>query len=288
MFDLSYDDIIFPYILSPLRVEDLFNLRCVNKEFKELVRLFFAHSRRLDLSKIRKYSENVFKIVTDGCTKLRYLNLSNSKIATDQLIRELIKNNTQLTYINISNCHHLTSGILQTITIRNKCLQKLVLEDCHWVSRESIDYFSHYQGRTFAPNGQPHLIEANLSGCWELTDDVVDKFVTNFPKLKVFKVGKVYSLTDRTAFSIADNLREIEVLDISGCWRINDVGLQRVGEYCPKIRDLKVDECRKITEFSLKRFRDRGVFLDRKLDETALSLRLSCGLCEASPKGAFK
>eukprot|EP00088_Acartia_fossae_P007774 TRINITY_DN13647_c0_g1_i4.p1 TRINITY_DN13647_c0_g1~~TRINITY_DN13647_c0_g1_i4.p1 ORF type:complete len:292 (-),score=16.47 TRINITY_DN13647_c0_g1_i4:252-1127(-) len=270
--DLNRSDIIFPHILSSLSVEDWFNLRCVSREFYNLIHEFLSCNRRIDLSKTRKYSENVFKILTNGCRTLRYLDISGSKIATDQLIRNLVKSNPNLSYINLSNCHHLTSGILQTITIRNRRLERLILQDCHWVTRESMDYHAYHQGLGGTNEIKSPLVELILTGCWELTDDILEKLVLNFPKLKVLRVGKIYSLTDKTAVAISECLRNIEVLDLSGCWRITDSGLQLISEYCPKIRQLYVDECRGITEKSLKRFRDRKVKIDRALDEATLKL----------------
>jgi len=270
--DLSWTDVIFPHILQALAVEDLFNLRCVSQDCYDLVQQFFKNARRLDLSKTKKYSENVLKIVSDGCSTLKYLDISGSKVATDKIIRQIVKSNPHLTYINLSNCHHLTSGILQTITIKNRGLKYLILEDCHWVTRESIEYHAYHQGLYGQRDKLSPLVQANLTGCWELTDDILEYFVLNFPKLKVLKVCKVYALTDITAVAISECLRDLEVLDISGCWRISDSGLQLIGEYCTKIRELRVNECRGITEKSLRRFRERDVELDRQADETMLKL----------------
>jgi len=267
ILDINWDYILFPNILSRLSVKDWFNLRCVSKSFLNLMDQFLCQNNRIDLSLTKKYPERVFRILTDGCTSLKYLNLSGSKVITDKLLKTVLKENKGLKHIDLSNCHLLNSGVLQVLTIRNPDMQKLVLEDCHWVTRESIEYHAYYQGLNSTNKFKSPLLEANLTGCWELTDDIIKCFVLNFPRLKVLRLGKLYSLTDITAVAIAECLPDLEVLDIFGCWRITDSGLHLIGEYCKNMKQLYVNECRGVTEKSLTKFRQRNVIIDRKLDE---------------------
>lgn len=270
---LSWSDIIFPRILPLLEIEDFFRLRCVSKDFLELVDQYFAQNRILDLRHAKRYTERAFKIMTESTASLKYLDLTGSKVVTDSLLRQVLMNNPCLTYLNLSECHHCTSGILQTMTIRNRNIERLILHDCHWVSRRSIEYHASHQGVSNITDSKlSKLREINLTGCWELTDDVLITFFAQFPDLKVVKLGNIYSLTDCTMQALAQYTRELEVLDIRGCWRVSDIGLRLVSEYCWKLKLLSVMDCRSVTERSLKSLRERGVLIDRKLDETLARL----------------
>ncbi|XP_023340255.1 F-box/LRR-repeat protein 15 [Eurytemora carolleeae] len=271
--DLSWTDILFPNVLPLLSVQDWFNLRCVSTDMNSMVEMYLAQNRTLNLSGLKKLSEQAFKILTENATCLKYLNLSGSKIITDDLVRSILENNLELTYINLSDCHHCTADLLHTLTLRNTRLCHLILQDCHWVTRDSIDFHATHQGLSQERKSTPSLIEINLTGCWELTDDVVKNFLSRFPKLKVVELGNIYSLTDTTMKALATYTRDLQVLNIQGCWRISDSGLRTVSEYCPNIVKLKVEDCRAISESSLARLRQKDVDIDRALDRTLLRIQ---------------
>ena len=125
---------------------------------------------------------------------------------------------------------------------RSHHLERLILRDCHWVSKESIEYHAFHQGlsqnkeqiaglkscKVYRVSAKPNknqvpakpkgcLTEVDLTGCWELDDNVL----SNFPRLSKVRLGNIYSLTDLTMQSLATYTMDLTMLDITGCWRVS-------------------------------------------------------------------
>eukprot|EP00092_Neocalanus_flemingeri_P016669 GFUD01018032.1.p1 GENE.GFUD01018032.1~~GFUD01018032.1.p1 ORF type:complete len:320 (+),score=58.90 GFUD01018032.1:68-1027(+) len=293
-------DVLFPLIFHRLSPQDWFNLRAVDQTHHQLVSQFLQINRVLNLGYNKKLTQQAFKLLTTGAHCLRELNLAGLKFLTDDLLREVIINNPHLVSLELSECHHLTSGILQTVTVRSLQLKRLILRDCHWVTRESIEYHAFHQGFS---QGQEHIIglnlngsrvgrvsstptknqetgkhkfcltEVDLTGCWELDDNVLVNFLSKFPRLSVVRLGNIYSLTDLALRALATYTLDLKILDIAGCWRVSDQGIRQMAEYCKKMSNLSVNDCRDVTEQSLSRLRQQGVVIDRKLDPIMVRLQ---------------
>lgn len=296
--ELPAEDILFPFIFSRLAACDLFNVRGCNSDLHSLVSTYFSVSRSLDLAYNKRLTKEAFEIITTSRHhQLRELKLSGLKFLTDDLVRPVLQNNIHLVTVDLSDCHHLTAGILQTLSVSSYQLERLVLRDCHWVTREALDYHSHQQGlahdnkevlsqlarhcvrldpttrpKPSKPRPRANLCEVELTGCWELNDQVLTNFLANFPQLKVVRLGKIYSVTDLFMSGLAKHCRNLELLDITGCWRVSDQGVSLVGEYCKHLAELRVTDCRDVSEQSLGRLRQRGVKIDKQLDPTFLKL----------------
>jgi len=113
----------------------------------------------------------------------------------------------------------------------------------------------------------------DLTGCWELNDQVLVNFLSRFPSLEVVLLGNIYSLTDLFMKGLATYTRNLHTLDIHGCWRISDRGVRIVSEYCRNLQSLSVHDCRDVTENALAGLRNRGVRIDRKLDPIMIRLQ---------------
>ena len=75
------------------------------------------------------------------------------------------------------------------------------------------------------------LTEVDLIGYWELVDNVVTNFFSNFPQLSIVRLCNIYSLTDLTMQALATYTMDLTMLDITGCWRVSDQGVRHVAEY---------------------------------------------------------
>lgn len=299
---LPPQDVLYPLIFHRLSPQDWFSLRAVDRTHHHLVSQFLQTNRVLDLAYNKKLTEEAFTVLTSEAHSLRYLNLAGLKFLTDDILRNVIITNPHLVSLELSECHHLTSGILQTVAVRSPLLERLILRDCHWVSRESIEYHAFHQGLSQGPQqllalnlnsirvGQASncletqetvrnakhkhcLTEIDLTGCWELDDNVLVNFLSKFPRLSIVRMGNIYSLTDLTMRALATYTSNLALLDMTGCWRVTDQGVNQVTEYCKKLSHLSVRDCRDVTEQSLSRLRLRGVVIDRKLDPIMLRLQ---------------
>ena len=248
--ELPAEDILFPFIFSRLAPSELFNIRGCNSVLHSLVSTYFSVSRRLDLAYNKRLTKEAFQILTASHHhQLRELKLSGLKFLTDELVRPVLQRNTHLVTVDLSDCHHLTAGILQTLSVSSYQLERLILRDCHWVTREALDYHSYQQGLAHntkevltqlarhchrvdpttrplpsRPRPRANLREVELTGCWELNDQVLVNFLANFPELRVVRLGKIYSVTDIFMSGLAKHCRNLQTLDITGCWRVSDQG----------------------------------------------------------------
>ena len=244
---LPPQDVLFPLVLARLAPSDLFHVRGCSSELHSLVTDFFSYNRSLDLSYNKRLTKEAFKIITTS-HHIRNLSLAGLKFLTDDLLRPLLQRNPHIVSLDISDCQHLTAGILQTLSVLSYQLERLVLRDCHWVTREALEYHAHHQGRSVTrpdlaqlsspglrvdtakspqpskPTPKSNLREVELTGCWELNDQVLVNFVSNFPELRVVKLGKIYSVTDTFMKGLAKHSRHLQTLDITGCWRVSDQG----------------------------------------------------------------
>lgn len=293
---LPAQDILFPLILSRVSPSDLFSIRSCSRTLHHLVTVYVTINRSLDLGYQKRLTQAAFQILTEGATSLRHLNLAGLKFLTDDLLRPVLIQCPHLLSLELSECHHLTSGILQTLSSRSYQLERLILRDCHWVTRDAVEYHTFKQGlskndhhlrqlssqcvrigrhnmnqnQDFTPKS--NLQEVIFTGCWELNDQVVINFLSKFPRLRLVKLGNIYSITDETMNGLARFCPHLHTLDIAGCWRVTDQGIGAVGEYCKKLSELSVTDCRDVTEQSLSRLRQRGVKIDRQLDPVLLRL----------------
>lgn len=273
---LSWDDIWQPDILPYLSVQDCFRFRSTCTAAHELIELYFAQSKCLDLSNKRNASLEAFQILTDSGSNLRRLVLSGCKFITDDVLRPVLARHNRLITLDLSECHHVTAASLQTLAVSCKQLKRLILKDCHWVTRASLEYLAHHQDQ---------LMSINLTGCWELVDQTLLCVLTKFRGLEYISVANIYSLTDQTLQGVAALTPGIIALDIRGCWRITDRGMACVAEYCKRLRVLNVTDCRDVTEQSLSRLRVREVRIDMALNPLqAARLRLDQRFQQHHPK----
>jgi len=269
IFTLSWEDIWLPEILSMLSLEDLFRLRGVCKASYQLINVYFARIKKLDITNKRTFTLEGYQTVAldNGGNSLRHLILSGAKFLTNDSLKQTFSQHTNLETVDLSECHSITAACLQPLTVQCKQLKRLVLKNCHWVTRASMEYMAHHQ---------TSIITVNLTGCWELVDKTIVQLLASFRQLQFVSVANIYSLTDQTMRALAGYTgANLIALDISGCWRITDQGVALVAEYCPNLRVLKVTDCRDVSEQSLTRLRQRQVQIDRQLNPLhAARLRL--------------
>ena len=90
--------------------------------------------------------------------------VSGAKFLTNDSLKDIFNRHKNLETVDLSDCHSLTAMCLQPLAVQCRDLQRLILKDCHWVSRPSIEYIARHQ---------TNLKSINLTGCWELGDQVI-------------------------------------------------------------------------------------------------------------------
>ncbi|XP_064614688.1 F-box/LRR-repeat protein 15-like [Liolophura sinensis] len=254
-WELPWQDVWFELILSRLSLKELFLLKAVSQESKELVKEYFKYRFVVDLSSVgAKFNKGAFLALTEDMQNLRELVLKNTKDwLTDDVLMPVLGSNVHLRRVDLTGCNNISNLVLQVLASHCPELRELCLCSCHWVSQE---------GLTSVAMQCRKLEKLNLTGCWDIGDDTVIALVLFCQNLMSLHLGNIYGLTDEAVCTIARTCRHLQQLSLKGCWRVTDQAVRILAEYCPTLQGLQVRECRNITEISLSAMRKRKVRLD--------------------------
>ena len=86
-----------------------------------------------------------------------------------------------------------------------------------------------------------NLLELDLNGCHQVTDDNVESLTGVFKYLEILRLGSIPGITDNSMKSIAIELKQLHTLDISSCSRISNAGVVTVLKHCAKLKTLEVE-----------------------------------------------
>ncbi|ESO83451.1 hypothetical protein LOTGIDRAFT_207352 [Lottia gigantea] len=253
--DLPWEHVICKKILRCLRIGNLFRLRAVCKDFRDLVQLYFDTGFYLNLLPCSGHMTSAaFVIITRNCYCIKRMNLSNGRnwLQNDNLI-PVLRNNNQLIVINLTGCSSLTNISLQAIASNCPGLQTLILRDCYWINNEGI--------LSVCLNCK-EIVHLDLTGCWNIGDSTINSCLMRLKFLEVLSLAKIYGVTNNTIMAIATTCKNIRHLNIHGCWRVTNEAIWLLGEYCLALRMLQVKDCRDITEASLSRLRAKKIRID--------------------------
>jgi len=278
---------------SQSRVLDLsYNKRLTKEAF--LTISTSHHLRVLKLSGLKFLTDDLLRPVLVSNPQLLSLDVSDCQHLTSGILQTLAVSSFQLESLVLRDCHWVTREALdyhsqhQGVAQSSQEVLAQLSRTCIRVNTfrtfssptgsEGSEGSRGSQGlrgsviKSSMPRPKSNLWKVELTGCWELNDKVLVNFLSNFPELRVVKLGNIYSVTDVFMKGLAKYSRNLEKLDISGCWRVSDQGVNIVGEYCKRLSDLRVTDCRDVSEQSLGKLRQRGVRIDRHLDPTLLRL----------------
>ncbi|XP_061667135.1 F-box/LRR-repeat protein 15 isoform X2 [Syngnathoides biaculeatus] len=243
---LPWDDILVPHILSYLPLTQLVILQRVSKQFRSLIRVFFARCRSFEL-------EAVGSLLKDS-RDLRKLSLVNcSSWLTDEELLPVINRNRRLMSADLSGCVGLTSRSLVAVSLNCVHLQRLAVARCHFVDGPLLRVLADRCGA---------LRWLDLSGCCQLNDDGICYLAKKCAGLSFLSLATNEKITDESVEEVAKNCRSLQHLNLRCCLRVRDRAIRTVAEYCPTLKSLKVKHCPDVTESSLEPLRKRNVLVD--------------------------
>lgn len=255
IFNLPWEDVVFPHIFPCFTIPQLFQLRKVCIFFREACDSYFSWQRTLDCSRISsRLTSNAFMLMTKSNSCLRTLVLKNCKSwLSDDVLVELLKRNTRLCELDLTACSSLTNLALFTLAEFNPDLKVLKLRECRWVSSDAITQLS------LCCNS---LQIIDLTGCWDVADSCVSSLASCCNGLQTVLLNDCYGISDNCVRIIANSCPQLKHLGLRGCWRVSNSAVKLIGEYCSLLSVLEVKDCRDISEVSLARLRVRGVQID--------------------------
>jgi hypothetical protein len=86
------------------------------------------------------------------------------------------------------------------------------------------------------PNLQ--IYSLNLSGCWNLTDAWLEKFVTRCPKMTALDLTNCGRVTDEGLKKVAARCPHLLSLDLSGCDQVTVKGLEKIATGCRNLTSI--------------------------------------------------
>ncbi|XP_017851539.2 F-box/LRR-repeat protein 15 [Drosophila busckii] len=244
LFDISWEDVLIPYVASHLSLKDLFNLRCCSTTGQRFMEDALAKRQELVLS--GNNSKNIaqcFKVVARCCQRLEQLHLARCKWLTDRLLLPLLKNNKErLSSVNLNECVNITALSLQPIIVECKQLRVLKLSKCHWLTTGAVDALTLHQSK---------LVEFDISNCGAIGERCLNIFFRKLNKLTILSLANTPSVTDQVVIQIGFHCRELEHLNLIGCTAVSDFGVHALSVQCTSLQSLLVQRCHRITERSL-------------------------------------
>lgn len=256
MFDIPWEQVLCKHFLPYLTLKELFLLRGLCRQFRDLVDCHFSLAFRINTSLCSAtFSSQAFDVLTRNNLCLKELVVCNSKDwLSDALLVPLLQSNPGLVKVDLSNCYTISNSSLYTIGAHCWQLTSLSIRGCVWASRDGL--------LSVMSNRLP-LQYVDLSGCWDVSDDDVISLVTHCQGIRYLLLNNIYGLTNRCLMLTARSCPQLLQLSVQGCWRLTDSAIMSVAEYCLKLRALQVRDCRQITEASLGTLRARKVRIDK-------------------------
>ncbi|XP_054622403.1 F-box/LRR-repeat protein 15 isoform X2 [Dunckerocampus dactyliophorus] len=251
LLDLPWEDVLVAHILSCLPFRQLVCLQRVNKEFRRLIRLYFAKCRSFDPIQL-SIPKEAFRFMLKDNKVLQKLSLQScSHWLTDDELLPVVSQNRRLLTVDMTGCVRLTRHSLVALSL-TRCLhlQHLTLAQCSFVDGLSLRSLADHCGA---------LRSIDLTGCCQLKDDAICYLAKKCPKLTFLSLAVNENITDESVEEVAKNCRSLEHLDLNCCLRVRNQSIRTLGEYCPNLQSLKVKHCHQVTESSLEPLRKRNV-----------------------------
>eukprot|EP01114_Cavostelium_apophysatum_P008637 TRINITY_DN2126_c0_g1_i1.p1 TRINITY_DN2126_c0_g1~~TRINITY_DN2126_c0_g1_i1.p1 ORF type:complete len:1679 (-),score=453.03 TRINITY_DN2126_c0_g1_i1:53-5089(-) len=172
------------------------------------------------------------------CPKLTSVAFNCCKSITDDAFQDIADGKLpNLVHLDLTRCLSLNSQTLVRIAKKCPMLESICLASCEELSSEAL----------VAVAGCRHLRNVNLSGCKNVTDEVVSAFTENkslsaFPlqKLNLFNCNKI---TNACLVDVAKECPKLLELNVSSCDRISDEGIVHIAQSCRQLQALYVEEC---------------------------------------------
>lgn len=217
-FDLSWEDVIIPKILSCLSLKELFTLRCCSDTAKRLVESGLEKITEIDFAgNNSKHVDFAFKVLGEHCRRLENLQLARCHWLTDDLLLPILAKNKHLKIVNLNECVNITPLALQPIIIECKDLRILKLSKCQWLTTGAVDALTLHQS---------NLEEFDISHCAAIGERCLIIFFRKLNKLTVLSLAYTPSVTDQVLIQIGHYCRALEHINLVGCAAISDFGIQ--------------------------------------------------------------
>eukprot|EP01065_Artemidia_motanka_P019539 TRINITY_DN2325_c0_g1_i4.p1 TRINITY_DN2325_c0_g1~~TRINITY_DN2325_c0_g1_i4.p1 ORF type:complete len:658 (+),score=161.18 TRINITY_DN2325_c0_g1_i4:50-1975(+) len=209
---------------------------------KQLDVLSFDHVQRLhtDLSRVRRVrcpelltlprTLGSFPVVEMSCRALRHIALHGVS-AREREFKLLGDGAPNLVDLSLTNCSVQDLGLLLG---RLRRLRRLILRDTSGVRDADLRNLSSV------------LEGLDLTGCYYLTDDVMDKVTARCTGLRYISLARVSNVTDFAADLLGERCEGLVTVNLLGCKKVGALAVDRLVGRCPSIETVFHDEFRSV------------------------------------------
>ena len=175
LLDLPWEQVLCSHVLPFLSTKDLFHFRAASRGCQALVQTHFHLQFHVNTNSLGdRFTPDAFRTMTRDSACLRTLCLRGAKSwLTSDILLPVIASNSRLEKIDLTGCLALSGAVVYSIGINCKGLRHLCLENC--VGLVLDNFLSFMQDRSC-------LEFLDLSGCWNLDDDLVVQLVPFMPR----------------------------------------------------------------------------------------------------------
>ncbi|KAI9583918.1 F-box/LRR-repeat protein 15 isoform X1 [Glossina fuscipes] len=261
IFDLCWEDILIPKVLSLLTLKELFTFRTCSRSAKRLAEAALERRKEVNLSGNNSNTIDLaFSVLNTCCKHLENLHLARCHWLKDELLLPILAENKRLLkVVNLNECPYISPMALQPIIVDCKNLRVLKLSKCQWLTAGAIDALTLHQN---------NLEEIDISHCPAIGERCLLIFFRKLNKLTILSLANT-AITDQVLVMISNCCRLLEHINLVGCTAISDYGIIALTTNCTKLKSLMVQRCDLITEHSLARLRGH-VHIDRPRSSSML------------------
>uniref|UniRef100_A0A1A9UPK7 F-box/LRR-repeat protein 15-like leucin rich repeat domain-containing protein n=1 Tax=Glossina austeni TaxID=7395 RepID=A0A1A9UPK7_GLOAU len=254
IFDLCWEDILIPQVLSLLSLKELFTFRTCSRSAKRLVEAALERRKEVNLSGNNSTMINLaFSVLSTCCKHLENLHLARCRWLRDELLLPILAENKRLLkVVNLNECPYISPMALQPIIVDCKNLRVLKLSKCQWLTAGAIDALTLHQN---------NLEEIDISHCPAIGERCLLIFFRKLNKLTILSLANT-AITDQVLVMISNCCRLLEHINLVGCTAISDYGIIAISTRCTRLRTLLVLCCPRVTERSLGPLRKR-IYIDK-------------------------
>jgi F-box and leucine-rich repeat protein GRR1 len=212
----------------------------------------------INLGGCKRVTDKGILALANNCPLLRRVKLSGVELVTDEPISALAKSCPLLLEIDLNHCKRITDIAIRDIWVYSTHMREMRLSCCEFLTEKAfpspmknrtangvscqnpfpaqISYHSDEVPPLVLPRSFDQLRMLDLTGCSDVTDDVIEGIISYSPKIRNLVLSKCGQLTDRTVENICRLGKHLHYLHLGHAALITDASVRLLARCCTRLR----------------------------------------------------
>ena len=147
--------------------------------------------------------------------------------------------------IDLHNCRQITDESITALISRGRQLRELRVAHCSLITDNAV--MDLPKQLSF-----DSLRILDLTACYQLHDDAVEKIIEKSPRLRNLVLAKCREITDRSVLAITRLGKNLHYIHLGHCAQITDAAVIQLVKTCNRIRYIDLACCHRLTDTSVK------------------------------------